>query len=97
MDQVIAPQPPQDKSVGVAVVLTLLFGPLGMFYVAKWYEALIITAATVFFGVVTLGLALIIIAPGTVIWAAVLAGNRHGEFQTYLATIGPASQPQLNP
>lgn len=93
----IAPQPPQDKSVGVALVLTFLFGPLGMFYVAKWYEAVLLTVAELVLIVFTVGLVVIVAHPAFMIWSAVSASKRHTEFQTYLATIGPATQPQLTP
>ena len=89
----IAPQPPQDKSVGVALVLTFLLGPLGMFYVAKWYEAVMLTIAEMVLIVFTLGLIVLVAHPAFMVWSAWLASKRHTEFQTYLAGIGAAACP----
>jgi hypothetical protein len=74
----------KDKSVGLALVLTLLLGPLGLFYASVWGAvALILLAAA---GVVpTFGFVLIFVWPASMAWAAVSAGGKH---RAYLQEVG---------
>lgn len=69
----------KDKSVGVALLLTLLFGPLGLFYASVWGAvALIVLAAA---GVVpTLGFVLIFVWPASMMWGAIAASSKHKAF-----------------
>ena len=69
----------KDKSVAVALVLTFLFGPLGLFYASVGGAvALIVLAAA---GVVpTLGYVLIFVWPASMMWAAIAASNKHKVF-----------------
>jgi len=69
----------KDKSVGVALVLTFLFGPLGLLYASVGGGvALIVLAAA---GVVpTLGFVLIFVWPASMMWAAIAASNKHKVF-----------------
>jgi len=60
------------KSVGIAIILTVLFGSLGMFYSTIW-GAIIMTILSIIVGVMTLGLGLIVMWPASVIWGAVAA------------------------
>lgn len=74
------PQQPQqiivrtNKSVGIALILTFFFGPLGMLYstVSGGIIMLIITGIVAIF---TLGFGLLITWPVCMIWAAVSANN----------------------
>lgn len=60
------------KSVGVAIALSLFFGPLGMFYSTIW-GAVIMIIVNLIVGLFTLGFGLILTIPIGVIWAAVAA------------------------
>lgn len=71
MVPVISVQP--EKSTGVAVLLTILFGPLGLFY-ASVAGGAILTAATV----LTLGLGIIVTWPAAIVWS-IVAVNSHNE------------------
>jgi len=75
----------KDKSVLLALVLTFLFGPLGLFYVSVWGAvALIVVAAA---GVVpTLGFVLIFVWPASMVWAAIAASRQHNDFVHELGT-----------
>src|SRR4051812_34359508 len=57
------------KSVGVAILLTLLFGPLGMLY-STVPGALIMLVVSVFLGFITAGISVFITWPVCVIWGA---------------------------
>ncbi len=65
------------KSVGLVVVLTILFGPLGMLY-STILGGIIMGVISIVVGIVTLGLGLIITWPICVIWA-VVAANSHNK------------------
>lgn len=69
----------KNKSVGLSLLLTFLFGPLGLFYASAWGAvALIIIAAA---GVVpTMGFVLIFVWPASMLWGAIAAGNKHKLF-----------------
>ncbi len=69
----------RDKPVGLALVLTILFGGLGLLYASVWgVVALIVLAAA---GVVpTLGFVLIFVWPASAVWGAIKASNKHSEF-----------------
>lgn len=67
----------QTKSVGIAILLTVFFGPLGMFY------STIAGAITMFFInllmlLLTAGIGLLLTWPINIIWAAV-AANSHNK------------------
>lgn len=62
------------KSVGVALLLTFLFGPLGMFY-STVKGAIIMLIATGIALVFTFGIGCFITWPVCMIWAAVAASN----------------------
>jgi hypothetical protein len=80
-----AAQPPQDKSVGVALILTFLFGALGLLYTEVWWRALLVCFLEVVIVVATLGVGLLVMGPIIMIWAAVSASHQHTAFQLYLA------------
>jgi hypothetical protein len=60
------------KSVGISIILTVLFGPLGMFYSTIW-GAIIMLIIYGVVGMVTLGYGLMITHPICVIWGALAA------------------------
>lgn len=75
---------PRDKSVGIALLLAFLFGPLGLVYVS--------VAGAIVLG--TLALALALLAPGAsafpvwvaaMVWAGIGATRRHDAFRTRVA------------
>jgi hypothetical protein len=69
----------KDKSVAVALVLTFLFGPLGLFYVSVGGAVSLIVLAAA--GVVpTLGYVLIFVWPASMMWAAIAASAQHKAF-----------------
>ncbi|HTT92565.1 MAG TPA: hypothetical protein VMF65_23630 [Acidimicrobiales bacterium] len=69
----------KDKSITLALVLTLLFGPLGLFYVSAWGAVALIVVAAV--GVVpTMGMVLIFVWPASMAWAAIAASRQHSDF-----------------
>jgi hypothetical protein len=69
----------RDKSVPLAVVLTLFFGPLGLFYVSAWGAVSLVVLAAVAV-VPTMGFVLIFVWPASIVWAVVAASKQHGDF-----------------
>jgi hypothetical protein len=73
-------KPPQavivmlPKSVGLAILLTVLFGPLGMLYSTIW-GGVIMFIVTLVVGIPTLGFGLILTWPICIIWAAVAVNS----------------------
>ena len=70
----------KDKSVGAALVLTFLFGPLGLLYASVLGGILLLVLSVVVF-VLTFGLGLIVIWPVSMIWGAIAASNQHSKYQ----------------
>jgi len=62
----------QRKSVGVAILLTFLFGPLGMLY-STVSGALIMIAVSFILALVTAGISLFITWPICIVWGALAA------------------------
>lgn len=60
------------KNVGVAIGLSLFFGPLGMLYSTIW-GAIIMAIISIVVGILTFGIGLIVTIPIGVIWAAIAA------------------------
>ena len=60
------------KSVGISIILTVIFGPLGMFYLTI-PGAIIMLIVSGIVGLVTLGYGLIVTHPICVIWGALAA------------------------
>lgn len=60
------------KNVGVAIILTILFGPLGMFY-STIAGAIIMMVVSLVIGLVTLGVGLLLTWPVCIIWGAMAA------------------------
>ena len=65
------------KSVGIAVILTALLGPLGMFY-STVLGGIVMLVATVFLAVITFfvgGLGALLAWPICIIWGAIAASS----------------------
>ena len=67
----------ETRSVGVALVLTFLFGPLGMLY-STISGAIIMIVVSVVLGVFTLGFSLLLTWPISMIWGA-MAASAHNQ------------------
>lgn len=63
-----------EKSMGITILLTILFGPLGMFY-STVTGAIVMIIVSGLVGVFTLGLGLIVTWPVCIIWAAISTNN----------------------
>jgi len=62
------------KSVGVSLLLTFFFGPLGMLYSTIW-GGVIMLIVSIILGLVTLGLSFFLTWPVCMIWGAVAASS----------------------
>lgn len=69
---VIAP----TKSVGISILLTFLFGPLGMFY-STVVGAIIMMILSLIIGIFTLGIGLVFTWPICIIWSAIAASSHN--------------------
>ncbi|MEJ8763313.1 hypothetical protein WKU26_07860 [Phocaeicola sp. HCN-40430] len=65
------------KSVGIAIALSLFFGPLGMFY-STVLGAIVMIIVNLIVALLTFGFGLIITIPIGVVWAAI-AANSHNK------------------
>jgi hypothetical protein len=68
----IAYVPVPQKSVGLAILLTILFGPLGMLY-STVPGALVMLVVSVLLAFATAGISLFLTWPICVIWGAIAA------------------------
>jgi len=64
------------KSAGVAILLTVLFGPLGMFY-STIAGAIVMIVISVVVALFTLGFGLILTWPICIVWAAMAARSHN--------------------
>jgi hypothetical protein len=64
----------KQKSVGLAFLLSFLFGPLGLLY-ASVSGGIIMMILGVIIGIFTLGIGLIFVWIASIIWAVVAANN----------------------
>jgi hypothetical protein len=62
------------KSIGLALVLTFFFGPLGMLY-STTTGGIVMFIVTIVVGIFTVGIGLFVTWPICMIWAAVAASN----------------------
>jgi hypothetical protein len=69
------------KSVGIAIILTFLLGPLGMFYSTIW-GAVIMMVISILAAMLTLGLSFLITWPICIIWAAIAAKGKPAKVVT---------------
>lgn len=67
----------ETKSVGIAILLTVLFGPLGMLY-STVSGALIMIVLSLVLAVFTLGFSIFLTWPVSVIWGA-MAASEHNQ------------------
>ena len=58
------------KSVGIGLLLTFIFGPIGMLYATVW-GGFIMMVVNLLIGIPTLGLGLLLTWPIQLIWVAV--------------------------
>lgn len=65
-----------QKSMGVTILLTILFGPLGMFY-STITGGIVMLLVNIVIAIFTLGLGLFLTWPICVIWAAVATNNHN--------------------
>ena len=78
------PTTPVDKSVGAALILTFLFGPLGLLY-ATLAGGLVLTAITLVVGLFTVGFWLFAAWPVSIVWGGVVAIRKHRAFEAWKA------------
>jgi hypothetical protein len=64
----------KPKSVAVAILLTLFFGPLGLLY-ASVAGGIVLIILGVIIGIVTFGFGLIVVWIASIIWAVIAANN----------------------
>lgn len=64
------------KSMGVSILLTVLFGPLGMLY-STIPGAIIMAVGGMVLGVITLGFGLLLVWPIAIIWGAVATSSHN--------------------
>lgn len=69
---VIAP----TKSVGISILLTFLFGPLGMLY-STIVGAIVMIILSIIIAAFTLGFGLLITWPICIIWGAIAASSHN--------------------
>ncbi len=62
------------KSMGISILLTVLFGPLGMLY-STILGAIIMIVISAVVGFLTVGIGLVITWPICIIWAAVATSS----------------------
>lgn len=67
-----------QKSVGLAILLTFLFGPLGMLY-STVLGAIIMFIISAIVGGITLGIGLIFTWPICIIWGALAASKTNNQ------------------
>jgi hypothetical protein len=63
-----------QKSMGISILLTVFFGPLGMFY-STIAGAIVMLIVDLLVGIFTLGIGLILTWPIGVIWAAIATNS----------------------
>lgn len=62
------------KSVGISILLTVLFGPLGMLY-STIVGSIVMIILSIIVAAFTLGFGLVITWPICIVWGAVAAGS----------------------
>ena len=81
-----------QRSVGVALLLTFLFGPLGMLY-STVVGALVMLVLGFVLGILTLGLWFLVAWPIQMIWAGIAAANSGYQSSTNVVTTSHAVAP----
>jgi hypothetical protein len=85
-----------QRSVGVALLLTFFFGPLGMLY-STVVGALVMLGLGFVLGILTLGLWFLVAWPIQMIWAGVAAANSGYHSSTNVVTATHAVAPGWTP
>ena len=67
-----------QKSMGVTILLTILFGPLGMFY-STIIGGIVMLILSIIIGIVTLGFGILVTWPICIIWAAIATNNHNNK------------------
>jgi len=83
----------QPKSAGISIILTILFGPVGLFY-ASVTGGLVMTVATFLLSLMTFGLAFFIMWPITIIWGAVAVSEYNSKLHNLPNTENNNHTPQ---
>lgn len=68
----------QQKSMGIALLLTFLFGPLGLFY-ASITGGVVMLILTLVIAIPTLGVGLLFTVPACMVWAALATNNYNAQ------------------
>ena len=84
-------KPLVDKSVGAALVLTFLFGPLGLLYVSI-LGGIVMIVITPIVAIATFGIGLAIVWPIIMLWAAFSASSQHSRYEAWLAKEGHSGE-----
>jgi len=66
------------KSMGLAIILALLFGPLGLLY-SSVLAAIVMFVISIVVAIFTAGLGLLLTNPICAVWAAVAVNSRNKE------------------
>ncbi|MEM7367057.1 MAG: hypothetical protein AAF587_00580 [Bacteroidota bacterium] len=66
----------KEKSIGISLLLTFLFGPLGMLY-STVIGAVVMFVITIPVAIFTAGLGLILTWPTCMIWGAIAVNNQN--------------------
>ena len=74
----------EGKTPGTAIMLTLLFGPIGMFY-STIFGGIIMSIVSFFVGLATFGFGLFFTWPICMIWAAMAARSHNKRALSRLA------------
>lgn len=82
----------EGKSVGLAFLLAFFFGPLGLLY-ASVAGGFIMIILSIFIGVVTLGMGLIVTWIICILWAVIAAGNSRPNSTTIVTNNSSNAQP----
>jgi len=62
------------KSVGISLILTFLFGSIGMFYSTIW-GAIIMSVISIIIAVITFGMGLFLVWPICMLWGALATAS----------------------
>lgn len=73
------------KNVGVAIILTVLFGPLGMFY-STVIGAIVMIVLSVIVGILTFGFGFLFTWPVCIIWGATAASAHNKKLLAGVST-----------
>jgi hypothetical protein len=71
-----------EKSMGITILLTILFGPLGMLY-STVTGAIVMIIVNVIVALITFGFGLLITWPICIIWAAIATNNYNKSLSVY--------------